>query len=137
MNKPCITCGEPTDGTRCPACRPTTTHTLSASRRGYDAAWQRLSRQARRLQPFCSDCGATEDLTTDHSREAWERKASGLAIRLDDVDVVCRSCNGRRGRARPTATATDHPEATRVEAARPLGKPHTELRMLLTSEGEA
>ena len=69
--------------------------------RGYGSAWQRLSARARRLQPFCSDCGATDDLTADHSPEAWERVAAGLPVRLADVDVVCRGCNSRRGRARP------------------------------------
>ena len=101
---PCLGCGEPTDGPRCPECsaeneraaeRPT--HT----RRGYNAAWERLSRRARRLQRFCSDCGATEDLTVDHSPEAWARQARGLSIRLQDVEVVCRPCNSRRGRAKP------------------------------------
>lgn len=60
-----------------------------------------MSKRARRLQPWCSDCGSVEDLTTDHSVAAWERKDAGKAIRLEDVDVVCRSCNSRRGRARP------------------------------------
>lgn len=103
--RPCIDCGELGTG---PRCDDHTLPTTKASRqaRGYDAAWQRLSRQARRLQPFCEDCGTTEDLTTDHSSEAWQRKARGLVIRLEDVAVVCRSCNGRRGRARPLAGST-------------------------------
>lgn len=100
--RPCLDCGEVTDtGTRCSACRPPD-HELSPHQRGYDAAWRRLSRRARRLQPFCSDCGAVDDLTTDHSPEAWKRHAAGREITLDLVAVVCRSCNGKRGRARPT-----------------------------------
>ena len=94
--RPCVVCGELTREARCPL------HTTKASReaRGYDAAWSRLSARARRAQPFCSVCGATEDLTCDHSPEAWKRKARGLAIRLCDVDILCRACNSRKGAAR-------------------------------------
>ena len=95
----CLECGEPSNGPRCDEHRPPSVSRPSRAA-GYDTAWDRLSRRARKLQPFCSDCGATDDLTCDHSPEAWERKSRGLAIRLVDVDVVCRSCNSRRGRAR-------------------------------------
>ncbi len=119
--RPCLDCGVPTDtGTRCSDCRPPD-HQLSAHQRGYDAAWRRLSKQARRLQPFCTDCGATDDLTADHSREAWQRRARGLAIRLEDVETLCRSCNGRRGRARPT------PSEAPSTPSGPLGKPRSAL----------
>ena len=98
---PCIDCGTPSPTTRCPE------HTKpdlrgTATQRGYDSKWAALSRRARRLQPFCTDCGARDDLTVDHSPEAWARKNAGLVIRLQDVDVCCRSCNSKRGRARPT-----------------------------------
>lgn len=102
--KPCMKCGEPTENTRCPEHTPTTKnvkdHTLSAQRRGYTESWNKLSRRARRLQPFCSDCGATERLSADHSPEAWQRHEQGLPIRLEDVEVVCLACNNRRGPAR-------------------------------------
>lgn len=101
--RPCLDCGEPCDGPRC------TEHTVAPSKasrhaRGYDNAWSRLSKRARRLQPFCSDCGAVADLTVDHSPQAWERQQAGMEVRLEDVEVVCRSCNGRRGQARPSST---------------------------------
>lgn len=107
--RPCVVCGEPTGSTRCSA------HTVSrrktnASARGYDTAWRKLSERARRLQPFCTDCGSTEDLQTDHSPQAWQRKAEGHAIRLADVEVVCGPCNRTRGAARgrtPSRTASD------------------------------
>lgn len=113
LSTPCIDCGEPTkNGTRCETCSPRfnrvqparerTHHAPKASpaKRGYDSAWRRLSERARRLQPFCSDCGARDDLQADHSPEAWERKERGLPIRLQDVDVVCGECNRKRGAAR-------------------------------------
>lgn len=95
--RPCIVCGEVASGPRCDV---HTARKPAAAARGYDAAWSRLSKRARRLQPFCTDCGAAEDLQADHTPEAWERKAAGLAIRLADVDVVCGPCNRRRGAAR-------------------------------------
>jgi len=87
--RPCLDCGTPTPLTRCP------------EHRGYDATWERLSRRARKIQPWCSDCGATEDLQADHTPEAWQRRAAGKPIRLQDIDIVCRDCNVSRGSARP------------------------------------
>lgn len=99
--KPCMECGELSDESRCDD------HSLKSrgekapsNERGYDHAWRKLSEKARKLQPFCSDCGATNDLQTDHSPEAWARKSSGKRIRLCDVDVVCGPCNRKRGAAR-------------------------------------
>ena len=93
MLKPCADCGEPSSSTYCEQHQPKRERRefgtkLSASRRGYGSRWRALSREARRLQPWCSDCGATADLTADHLRFP--------AFSLQDVDVVCRSCNGKR-----------------------------------------
>lgn len=96
--KPCLTCGVPGPARYCPAHQPTRSMPkVSPRQRGYDTAWDKLSARARKLQPFCTDCGTRDDLTADHSAEAWERKAQGKPIRLQDVDVVCRTCNARRG----------------------------------------
>lgn len=80
----------------------------SRHERGYDNEWARLSKRARDKQPWCSDCGRPDDLTTDHSVTAWERRAAGKSIRLRDVDVVCRSCNSVRGAARGADAADEH-----------------------------
>lgn len=102
--KPCLECGELTETPRCeehtpkPVSRP---KAVSTTERGYGWRWQKLSEKARRMSPFCETCGATEDLTTDHTPEAWKRHNEGKAIRLQDVSVLCRSCNSRKGRARP------------------------------------
>lgn len=106
--RPCLVCGQPTDGPRC------IEHTIDtkahASARGYDWAWTKLSKRARQRQPFCTDCGATADLQTDHTPTAWARKAAGKPIRLRDVEVVCGPCNRRRGAARgPSATRGETP----------------------------
>jgi len=88
----CSVCGEPSPASRCAAHPYPIKPKPSPTARGYNSAWSRLSRRARALQPFCSDCGATEDLTADHLR--WPARG------LEDVDVVCRSCNSKRGAAR-------------------------------------
>ena len=72
----------------------------TTTERGYGARWQRLSKRARELQPFCTDCGRPDDLTADHTVEAWRRYEAGKSIRLRDIDVVCRDCNSARGEAR-------------------------------------
>ena len=107
----CADCGTPyeKDGRGdCPECRPVQKDPPGRGTRharGYDAAWTRLSARARRLQPFCLDCGSPYDLTADHSPAAWERRAAGKAIRLEDIDVVCRGCNSARGAARGDAVS--------------------------------
>lgn len=114
MKQPCIECGELYEMTGksgyCDTCRPPRNRRLeeklraptrgSTGERGYDWHWQQLSRRARDRQPWCTDCGTTEDLTADHSIAAWERRAAGKSIRLQDIDVVCRQCNADRGAAR-------------------------------------
>lgn len=105
--RPCLGCGvlvrnpKPNAGARCLSCEKARKkampgdrkpHTKSSSERGYTYAWQRLSREARRTHPFCMDCGTHEDLTADHLR--WPART------LADVEVVCRSCNSKRGALR-------------------------------------
>jgi len=102
----CPTCGIVFERYResayCDDCKPPRDYSdrTSATARGYDAQWTRLSKRARRLQPFCTDCGSEHDLTADHTVEAWKRKEQGKTIRLQDIDVVCRVCNSERGQAR-------------------------------------
>lgn len=88
----------------CSDCRPEEDHwtlrTKTTAQRGYGYRWQKLSKRARELQPFCSDCGREDNLTADHSTTAWERYYAGKTIRLQDIDVVCVDCNSARGQAR-------------------------------------
>ena len=120
LMQPCVTCGDLSNRNRCEAHRPQHTPKKNAKDRGYDAAWFRLSRRARKLQPFCLDCGTRDDLTGDHSPEAWIRKEKGLPIRLRDIEVRCRSCNSKKGRARPGGTPqTEATGGPRVKASSP------------------
>lgn len=116
LKTPCIDCGEVADNTRCTACnakketarkRGKPRARKSTKDRGYTGAWRRLSEQARQLQPFCSDCGATTDLQADHTPEAWKRYEQGLPIRLSDIDVLCGPCNRSRGAARGKHARSD------------------------------
>lgn len=95
--RPCLDCGETCSGTRCVPCGRTRQLRLDQQRggataRGYSAGWERLRRKAVKLQGFCADCGGTVDLTGDHL--IWP------ACTLDDVAVLCRSCNSRKGAVR-------------------------------------
>lgn len=137
LRRPCIDCGEPSASTRCDNCAPSEPRRPQARthERGYGATWQALSTRARRLQPWCSTCRTTTDLTADHSPEAWERKAAGLVIRLQDIDVLCRPCNSKRGAARTSkrgAAPTGRGEGARRGNDDPFGKGN---KALLTKGG--
>jgi hypothetical protein len=87
LTRACLNCGQPIEsGMRCEDCGKT-------KQRGYDAAWKHLVAAAIAAQPWCTDCENTgtpgNPLTGDHLR--WP------AVGLDDVEVVCRRCNSRRG----------------------------------------
>jgi 5-methylcytosine-specific restriction protein A len=72
--------------------RPTRRSLRGAHRRGYTREWQALAAAAIAAQPWCTDCGATEDLTGDHPIAL----ANG-GHPLQVSEVRCRSCNSARG----------------------------------------
>lgn len=96
--KPCLTCGVPTsNGSRCKPHQAQHETRRVARRgtreqRGYGRTWIKARARAIRQQPFCSNCGATEDLTGDHVVPL----ARGGTIETG-VGVLCRSCNARKG----------------------------------------
>lgn len=105
----------------CPSCTPRGRTTRpnhygrgSSTARGYGYRWRKLSERARAMSPQCEDCGTAEDLTTDHTEEAWQRHELGKVIRLRDVAVVCRRCNAERGAARG-ARADQHAQWERPD----------------------
>lgn len=118
--KPCLTCGEPSEATRCPDCRPKDTRPRDRVTRTNNARWKNLSRRLRRLQPFCNHCGTADDLTVDHIIELED---GGEPYALDNLQVLCRSCNTRKTRG-----------GTPPGAISPTsGKPRRQLRMDLNS----
>lgn len=111
MKTPCLGCDElTTNPSRCDDCqqawnrlqaRAQESRTRPSRGRGYNWQWDKLSSRARALQPFCSHCGTTHDLQADHTPEAWRRRAAGLRVRLQDIQVLCGRCNRMAGDARP------------------------------------
>ncbi|MGV9815456.1 HNH endonuclease [Streptomyces cellulosae] len=83
-------------GTQCPLCQaaPKRKYPSKNTRRpgGYDYQWQKVRAKAIQLQPYCTFCGTDQDLTGDH---IIPLKAGGTNT-LDNVRVLCRSCNTRR-----------------------------------------
>lgn len=110
-------CGEPALTSRCDLHpRPSTKeHKTGREARGYDDAWRKLSIRARELQPWCSRCGTSEDLTADHLQ--WP------ATTLKHVDVLCRSCNAKKGAPTEANDPRRHFQQPRGEGARRLA-PH-------------
>ena len=90
----CLTtgCGNITD--QPPRCDEHSTHRHGGNATGrlprtrYGAAWDRLSKQARADQPWCTRCGSPDDLTLDHVIPGTSD--GGLM-------VLCRPCNSRKG----------------------------------------
>lgn len=118
--KPCLDCGELSDRNRCKDHRRALRQAkeqryieLHGERRqraeGHGTTeWIRLSKRARRLQPWCLDCRRTaeelqavgERLEADHLPSAWHKHSQGKALSLNDIEVVCGQCNRARGSSR-------------------------------------
>ncbi|MEU9236456.1 HNH endonuclease [Streptomyces subrutilus] len=88
-------------GQRCPLCttgkgarKHPSKNTRTAGR--YDYQWVKARAEAIRLQPWCSFCGCTTDLTGDHIQPL----AEGGMNTPENIRVLCRSCNTRRENAR-------------------------------------
>lgn len=102
--RPCIECGTPSPQSRC------RTHRTKDTRRrkgkgesAYDPVWRALSRRARRDSPWCVECGAVDDLTSDHLIP--KSIAPELVHAIENIAVRCRPCNSRRSTKFATADA--------------------------------
>lgn len=71
--------------------RDSSSHCSKTTQRGYGWDHQQRARATIAAQPWCSECGSTDDLTADHVVPL----RSGA--RLSPLRVVCRSCNSGRG----------------------------------------
>lgn len=94
LPRPCVDCQVITRSTRCVQCqrlkdkqRPTPTQ------RGYNYAWQKLSKEFRTAYPYCFKCGSIKDLTTDH---IVSKKNGGQDI-WSNLQTLCRICNSIKG----------------------------------------
>jgi 5-methylcytosine-specific restriction enzyme A len=66
----------------------------TTTQRGLGSDWQRVRRIAVARQPYCAECDATSDLTGDHIVP----RSEGGTNTLDNVRVLCRSCNSRKSK---------------------------------------
>lgn len=101
MLKPCLNCGKLSNKARCEVCSVRVARLReqarpSRSERGYNAEWQRLSKLIRTLQPYCSYCKTTKDLTVDHIVPL----SRGGSTVESNLQVLCRRCNSRKGNIR-------------------------------------
>lgn len=92
--KPCTNCGILIKGAaQCAKCKNTQgDNRPSASKRGYDSQWRKISRLMRQAQPWCSFCGLPFDLTVDHILPL----SMGGTNEPANLRVLCRSCNSGR-----------------------------------------
>lgn len=105
--KPCIECGTPSSGSRCADCRPTRSQQLPRSHVAYanNGRWKRLSQRLRKQQPWCTWCGITTRLQTDHVIP--ESVAAELSYCEENLRVLCATCNNQR-QATYTAEEAQH-----------------------------
>ena len=95
--RPCLDCGAPSAGTRCPECSRQQQrdvprdHVASIN----NSRWKRLSQRLRRAAPHCEACNAITELTVDHIVPVAD--VPELAYAQENCRVLCRTCNGRRG----------------------------------------
>jgi 5-methylcytosine-specific restriction protein A len=105
MDKPCLSCGAISPNSYCAEHTPKKIDKRRGRQRshaGRSYAWDNLSRRARKLQDHCRDCGTYADLTADHLPSAWHKiLITKKQLTLWDIEVVCRSCNSKRGPAIP------------------------------------
>jgi 5-methylcytosine-specific restriction enzyme A len=97
MLKPCLVCSTLSHWSRCPSHR---IKRPSATSRGYDSKWQRISKAQIKAVPWCQcqgcglhsgPCNAESDLTADHVRPlARGGTADGPTMTL------CRACNSSK-----------------------------------------
>ena len=90
----CLECGELSDGPRCDEHKLTQKPRKRTKFRSNPTRWKKLSARLRRMQPWCSSCGASDDLTVDHIIPYSERP--DLAYDITNLDVLCRRCNSAK-----------------------------------------
>ena len=79
--------------------------------RGYDSPWRRLVTQTKAAQRreygyvWCIDCGITEEQGKAEDNPITGEHLRWPALTLDDVELLCRRCNSKRGPIRTSVTA--------------------------------
>lgn len=92
---PCLYCGVLSRASTCRQCTiaiESRDPRRKERNKAYDYEWQKLSRQARTIQPWCSRCGSRQDLTADHILSL----ANGGQNIMENIMVLCRKCNSSK-----------------------------------------
>lgn len=104
--RPCLHCGDLiSTGTRCSTCTPAETGRDKTSAHWNNARWKNLSRRLRQQSPFCELCSSTSNLQVDHILPIVDYPE--LTYVAENLRVLCRTCNGRRGSTYTYAEATN------------------------------
>ena len=74
---------------------PYHSHRPTRHQRGYTNDWLRLSQELVAHQPWCTYCGSTSDLTTDHIIPT----SKGGTNDYENLQVLCRGCNTGKANA--------------------------------------
>lgn len=82
--RPCLECGSPTKGTRCPLHEAARQHVRNQARTQYRGSWRAYSKARRRGAVACPRCGVFFD-QADRKRRSTTDHTTGL--------VLCQSCN--------------------------------------------
>lgn len=94
--KPCIVCGTPANGSRCPEHQPKDTRTNRDHVAWHNnGRWKAMSKRLRRASPFCEWCGDVNALSVDHVLPVSQFPE--LTYAVENCRVLCKVCNGKRG----------------------------------------
>lgn len=90
--KPCLVCGTPSYGSRCPEHERNRQRLRNARRPWYRGPWKQQSKAAIAASPVCANCGTTgtpdNPLTGDHVKPRSTEQG---------IMVLCRRCNAAKG----------------------------------------
>lgn len=94
--RPCLTCGDViASGSHCRECQPIDNTRDKTSAHWNTGRWKNLSKRLRRQSPFCETCSSTAHLQVDHILPITDYVE--LTYEVENLRVLCRTCNGRRG----------------------------------------
>ena len=99
---PCLGCGIPSKGSRCPACNAQYQESnprvrATSNERGYDYAWQKVRVAVLRRDNwtchYCQKLLKNSDATVDH---LVPLSRGGDRLNQDNLVAACRSCNSSK-----------------------------------------
>lgn len=128
--RPCLSCGVPSDASRCPPCSSEQLATRDKRSAHFNTArWKRLSKRLRRMSPFCERCGAVEHLQVDHIVRLVDRP--DWCYEVANLRILCRSCNSSLASMPATAE-----QVAAIEALIAARKSRRTRVSALTKQGE-